>query len=516
VCANTNPTSPKKYKSKNTMNIKIIDLMVQSGIKFGTSGARGLSKHMTDLICYAYMRGFLQYLQKSGKDTGSGKKIAIAGDLRPSTDRIMQAVGCAAADMQYEVINCGKIPSPAIALYGLEKKIPTIMVTGSHIPDDRNGIKFNTATGEISKDDETEIKQQQIIIDDDLFDQHGRFLDRRHPHNWTVNDDAAGMYVQRYLNIFSSTALSGKKIGLYQHSAVGRDILYDIFKGLGAEITKLGFSEKFIPVDTEAIREEDEKLAKDWIRKYSFDAIISTDGDGDRPLISDEKGMWLRGDIAGILCAHFLGSDSINIPVSCNSAAEKCGFFKEVRRTRIGSPYVISSMLDAVNAGFGVVVGYEANGGFLTASAIEVNGDTLKALPTRDAVIVQIGIMILAKSAGKTVSELVADLPPRFTTSDRLKDFPLEESSVILAGFSSGDVCRDNENIKNVFGSLCGKVASVDYTDGVRITFENSEVVHLRPSGNAPEFRCYNEAGSQQRVKEINKACMDVLEGMRR
>ena len=498
------------------MNIKIIDLMAQSGIMFGTSGARGLSDHMTDLVCYAYTRGFLQYLQKNIHNTGSERKVAIAGDLRPSTDRIMQAVGSAAVAMQYEVINCGKIPSPAIALYGLEQNIPTVMVTGSHIPDDRNGIKFNTATGEILKDDETGIKQQRININDDLFDKHGRFLKRARPDNWIVNADAAEMYVQRYLDIFSSTALSGKKIGLYQHSAVGRDILYTIFKGLGAEVTKLGFSEIFIPVDTEAIREEDERLAKEWIRQYGFDAIISTDGDGDRPLISDEKGVWLRGDIAGILCARFLGSESINIPVSCNSAAEKCGFFKDVRRTRIGSPYVIASMMDAVNSGFGVVVGYEANGGFLTASAIEVNGRTLKALPTRDAVIVQIGIMILAKSTGKTVSELVEDLPARFTTSDRLKKFSLEESSVILAHFSSGDVCRENKNIEKVFGFLCGKVASVDHTDGVRIHFENSEVIHLRPSGNAPELRCYNEAGSQQRVKEMNKACIEVLEGMRR
>ena len=66
--------------------------MAQSGILFGTSGARGLSDHMTDFICYAYTRGFLQYLQKSIQDTGRGRKVAIAGDLRPSTDRIMQAV----------------------------------------------------------------------------------------------------------------------------------------------------------------------------------------------------------------------------------------------------------------------------------------------------------------------------------------------------------------------------------------------------------------------------------------
>ena len=498
------------------MNVKIIDLMAQSGVKFGTSGARGLSDHMTDHICYAYTRGFLQYLQKSGQDTGSRRKVAIAGDLRSSTDRIMQAVGKAVVDMQYEVINCGKIPSPAIALYGLEKKIPTIMVTGSHIPDDRNGIKFNTATGEILKEDETGIKQQRIIVDDDLFDKHGRFLKRTTLDEWTVDDEAAEIYVQRYQNFFSSTALSGKKIVLYQHSAVGRDILFTIFTSLGAEVTKLGFSDKFIPVDTEAIREEDVRLAKEWARQYRFDAIISTDGDSDRPLIGDENGMWLRGDISGILCAHFLGADSINIPVSCNSAAEKCGFFKDVRRTRIGSPYVIASMKDAVNTGFEVVVGYEANGGFLTASAIEANGRTLKALPTRDAVIVQIGIMMLADRTGKAVSKLVADLPTRFTISDRLTKFPLEESSAILMRFSSGDVCRDYGNIEAVFGSLCGKVASVDYTDGLRINFENSEVVHLRPSGNAPEFRCYNEAGSQRRVKEINKACINILECMRR
>jgi phosphomannomutase len=39
--------------------------------------------------------------------------------------------------------------------------------------------------------------------------------------------------------------------------------------------------------------------------------------------------------------------------------------------------------------------------------------------------------------------------------------------------------------------------------DGLRITFENEEVIHLRPSGNAPEFRCYSEADNEQRAREI-------------
>ena len=91
----------------------------------------------------------------------------------------------------------------------------------------------------------------------------------------------------------------------------------DLFQGLGAEVVALGWSDTFIPVDTEAIRDEDVVLAKEWSAEYGFDAILSTDGDSDRPLISDENGEWLRGDIAGILAAGYLKEDSVNTPVSC-------------------------------------------------------------------------------------------------------------------------------------------------------------------------------------------------------
>jgi hypothetical protein len=37
----------------------------------------------------------------------------------------------------------------------------------------------------------------------------------------------------------------------------------------------------------------------------------------------------------------------------------------------------------------------------------------------------------------------------------------------------------------------------------LRIVFANGEIIHLRPSGNAPEFRCYAEASSDARAREI-------------
>jgi len=486
--------------------------MARSGVAFGTSGARGLATAMTDRVCFLYTKGFLQYLESIGELKRAGERVAVGGDLRPSTSRVMEAVCEAVQDMGYHPMNCGKIPSPAVALFGFENKIPSIMVTGSHIPDDRNGIKFNKCAGEVLKADEKGMGSQVVEIEDFVFDAGGSFRPGKGPPiKYCV--EAGENYVMRYLNFFAHDALQGLRIGVYQHSAVGRDVLVKIFSQLGAEVTPLGRSEKFIPVDTEAIRPEDVELAAEWGKSGKFDAIISADGDSDRPLVSDEHGNWLRGDVTGILCAKFLEADSVSTPVSCNTAVEKCGWFREIRRTRIGSPFVVAAMMEATVAGAKRVVGYEANGGFLLNSDLEAQGKKLRALPTRDAVIVMLGTLLLAKQQGKKVSALAASLPARFTASDRLKDFATERSRAILAKFNSGGDATDQAAIEKIFGGLCGRVASLDRTDGLRIIFANEEIIHLRPSGNAPEFRCYAEAKTNERAREITAGALAEIQG---
>jgi phosphomannomutase len=497
--------------TQNRMKISIQALMAKSGVAFGTSGARGPVTAMTDSVCCAYAMGFLQYLESIGEIRCEGGRVAVGGDFRSSTGRVMEAVCRAADDLGYRAINCGKIPSPAVALFGLENKIPSIMVTGSHIPDDRNGIKFNKCAGEVLKSDEKGMSSQVVELDDALFGADGNFAKAKAPHE--VSPEAGENYVMRYLNFFSHDALKGLRVGVYQHSAVGRDVLVKILSHLGAEVTPLGRSEKFIPVDTEAIRPEDVKLAAEWAATGKFDALVSADGDSDRPLVSDEKGNWLRGDIAGILCAKFLAADSISTPVSCNTAVEKCGWFRDIRRTRIGSPFVVASMMEATAGGAKRVVGYEANGGFLLNSDIETGGKRLRALPTRDAVIVMLGILLLAKSQRQKISELAASLPARFTASDRLKDFATEKSAAILAWFDSGSEAADKTAIEKMFGNICGIVAGLNRTDGLRITFANEEVIHLRPSGNAPEFRCYAEAATDGRAREITSLALAKVLG---
>jgi len=480
--------------------------MDRSGVAFGTSGARGLVVAMTDEVCYTYTRGFLQYLERE-RELQRGARVAVAGDLRSSTPRIMRAVMKAIEDHGSIPVNAGRVPTPAVALYGFEQKIPSIMVTGSHIPDDRNGIKFYRSKSELLKRDEPGMKEQVVELPPD-FDANGATLQSAHRLEPTVLTDIERRYVQRYFDAFGEGALSGARVGLFEHSAVGRDLVFEILTGLGAHVTRLGRSEAFIPVDTEAIRGEDVASAARWANEHQFDTIVSTDGDSDRPLVSDERGKWLRGDIAGIVTAKFLGATFVATPVSCNTAVEKSGAFRRVARTRIGSPYVIEAMNGALG-GSEKVVGYEANGGFLTATDFDLAG-RLPALPTRDAVIVHLSVLLSARRAQTSISRLLSSLPQRFTASDRLEDFPTALSKERIGALAQGGP----EAVTAAFPAF-GEVANVSTVDGLRVTFTSDEVVHLRPSGNAPELRCYTEAGSEQRAVELNAQALTVLRGWR-
>ena len=152
--------------------LAIGDLMALSGVGFG---ARGLAAAMTDRVCYAYTVGFLQFLERDHQ-IRAGDRVAIAGDYRPSSPRIMTACCGAASDLGYRPINCGFVPTPTVAAYGMSEGIASLMVTGSHIPDDRNGIKFNKPSGEVLKDDEARIREQLISLPTDLFAENGCFL----------------------------------------------------------------------------------------------------------------------------------------------------------------------------------------------------------------------------------------------------------------------------------------------------------------------------------------------------
>ena len=187
--------------------------------KFGTSGLRGLVTELTEPLVRDYTRAFL-----SPCDIGT--ELFIGCDLRPSSPQLAQWISDEAVALGVSVQDCGALPTPALALAA--KGHGAIMVTGSHIPADRNGLKFYVPNGEITKQDEVAILAAL-----------GR-PKATHPQGSLHRFDASSAFVERYENAFGASALKGLRVGVYEHSSVARDLLMDVMTRLGAPCGRKG------------------------------------------------------------------------------------------------------------------------------------------------------------------------------------------------------------------------------------------------------------------------------------
>jgi phosphomannomutase len=518
---------------------------------FGTSGMRGLVTDMTDMEVYINACGFLQWL-KEGR-AYSGTLVALGGDLRPSTDRIMRAIVKAIEDCGMIAEHHGRIPTPALAAYAISRRMPCLMVTGSHIPIDRNGIKFYREDAEVLKPDEAPIKamvarrrqteygktaSQSDFKPDGMFKVETRPLD-------PPNSTALNKYLQRYLSAFPNQPLKGKIIVVYQHSAVGRDFLMQLMSSLGATVFAVNRSrdDEFVAIDTEDVRPEYLSLFQRFAMDYpDLFAIVSTDGDSDRPIVVDAHGHFHRGDVLGIVTAEFLDTEFAAVPVSASDAVDERLIRAGIRhqKTRIGSPYVIEAMNAAKVGGVGKVVGWEVNGGFLTGSDFTIDGNVLPSLSTRDAMLPILAALVTAVRQQKTLSQVFDELPRRFTQAGLIDNFPSETAAKpILRRFSLGDLgyqevtfsdagiritkadgtieaivpsdvrtldlIEKRKEIERYFSTNLGfdAVHKINQVDGIRITFATGDAAHLRASSNAPQMRIYSAAATQGRADEI-------------
>lgn len=464
----------------------------EGSLKFGTSGLRGLVAELNGAPAYDYTRAFAKMLKEDGSVAPSNSKVFVGRDLRESSPSIAQLCCAALREIGLIPVDCGALPTPALAYHGMRFGLPAIMVTGSHIPEDRNGLKFYRASGEIDKVDEERIVANHGSLASDTLPEIAYI-----PCAVSPDIDPLAAYKARYLEFFEPNALSGLTVGVYQHSSVARDTIVEVIEALGAQAVPLGRSNGFVPVDTEALREEDEVLARRWAGEQRLDAIVSTDGDADRPLIADERGLFLRGDLVGAMVAKYLEADVVVTPVTSNSALEVSHAFRTVIRTRVGSPYVIEDMSRAARSGAQAIVGFEANGGVLLGSDIVRSGRRLAALPTRDAMLPILCVLGEVSAHGKSLTQLREVFGFKAAASGRLKNVPNERAAAFLQRLQ-----QDKPFLERLLSPL-GGIAAVNKTDGLRLTAKNSAIVHFRASGNAPELRVYVEAATPEQAERL-------------
>ena len=108
---------------------------------------------LTDEAVYIIMRAFCAWCEQ--KYDKKPKAIAVGHDVRISTDRILKQVLNAVTDAGIDAVNCGLCSTPSMFML-LKSKFgcdASVMITASHLPADRNGLKFFTPDGGLKEED---------------------------------------------------------------------------------------------------------------------------------------------------------------------------------------------------------------------------------------------------------------------------------------------------------------------------------------------------------------------------
>ena len=431
---------------------------------FGTNGIRGV-------FGQDFTLEFIHDITLSIAEYFKGGPVIVGYDGR-DTSPIIAKVVCSA--LNYAGLDCnnaGLNPTPCLE-YATKKLGYTggIMITASHNPPQYNGIKSIASDGvEISREDE-------LVIEDIYFTK--KWKNKSSKFGSTTKKTSA---IKEYLDGIKSQVDSSKilekklKVVLDLGNGAQSVTASKLCEELGCQVITINekIDGSFPGRGSEPTPENLSELS-DTVKKTGADFGIAFDGDGDRSLFCDNKGIILTGDKSALLLSKYILEKNPNATVvtcfNSGSSIEKIAARSNAKvvRTKVGSVEVSRKML-LTNA----VIGFEENGGFMFGKHNQV----------RDGAMTMALVLELLVQTDKTMSELIDDLPPSFTTKTKIS-------------------CSRNDAQK-IINKLMEEHPDSDTTDGIKITFDEQNWVMVRPSGTEPIIRVYAEGSSKEKLQNL-------------
>ncbi len=273
---------------------------------FGTDGVRGEAG--TFLSAQLAMRVAMAagiYFKAHAKTN----KILVGKDTRRSGYMIENAIVSGLTAIGYDVVQIGPMPTPAIAFLTENMRCDAgIMISASHNSYEDNGIKFFDGSGDkLPHSVEEEI--EKIYYNDEMIleaQTKGKSIGKA-----KRIDDVIGRYIVQLKNSFPrDLSLKDMRIVLDAANGAGYIVGPTVLEELGAEVIVLhnkpdGFN---INEGCGALHTKD---VCESVIKYRADLGIALDGDADRVVIVDEKGVVVDGDqLLGALGA-FMYANSV-------------------------------------------------------------------------------------------------------------------------------------------------------------------------------------------------------------
>jgi len=347
-----------------------------------------------------------------------------------------------------------------------------IMITASHNPPEYNGIKPIASDGvEISREDEN-------VIEEIFFKKNWK--QRSSTFGSTKNDDRV---IETYLDGIKS------QVDVSKIKSKNLKVVLDLGNGAQA-VTAIKLCEQlrcevitinqqidgsFPGRGSEPTPNNLQELSSTVV-KNNADLGIAFDGDGDRSIFCDNKGMLLSGDKSALLLSNYLLKKNPNSKVvTCTNSGNSIDEIvtqtnSTVIRTKVGSIEVSRKMITE-NA----LLGFEENGGFMFGKHNHV----------RDGGMTLALFLELLASSNKSLNEELATLPPSFTTKDKIS-------------------CK-KEDVDRIISKLLDEFPNSDISDGIKIIFDKKNWVMVRPSGTEPIIRIYAESDSEKNLEILMK-----------
>lgn len=439
--------------------------MITAPTLFGTSGIRGNAEtFLTNQFCFDIGRVFSIFLDKY-KQFGP---IAVGMDPRGSSPRILEAIEMGIISKGRQVVDQGAVPVPAMNwVLKVSPYAGSIMVSGSHISAQLNGLKFFAFQEEILKKHEQEISEIYFKIKKKvLFRKKELLVEEENRANEEYQEMLLRLAIEEYPK--------WKLVIIDAGNGGQSDTMPHILARLGINVKEINTSVqgKFIARDTEV-----EGVLADLqksVKNEKADMGIAYDYDGDRVVFIDENGRFIPGDYTGALISKHSDTKTVVTPINTSQVVEYLG--KPVVRTKVGSPYVVEAMKK-----YKATFGFEANGG----------GISSEVMMSRDGGTTTIKILNLLKITEKTLAELVDDLPWFYLYRVKV-DCPREYNLKVIK--------TAKKKIKGI---------KIEEKDGLKIWLDSSSWILFRASSNAPEFRVFAEAAEEEKAKKL------ALEGIK-
>lgn len=289
-------------------------------------------------------------------ENGKRPVCYVGRDTRISGDMLEAALAAGLNSMGVDVVLCGVVPTPAVAL--LVKNDGTTfgaVVSASHNPFRDNGIKFIGGDG-YKLTDVQELAIEAAFEDEALYEK--RPLDAEIGRT-TRMENAVERYIAHAMTSMQGRRLDGLRIALDNANGASSLTSTETLKQLGAELSVFHSSPDGININENCGCTHPE-IIEEFVKQTGAQVGVSHDGDADRVALCDENGVRLSGDeLIAIAATSMLRKGTLNestvvVTIMSNYGLDELitGLGGKVIRTGVGDRYVIAAMREQ-NLNFG-------------------------------------------------------------------------------------------------------------------------------------------------------------------